>query len=161
MRPAKGSYGGFTLIEILVIVVVMGIIAGIAIPRMTRAPEATPESAVADELAAMRSAIGQYQSEHNGSCPSNASGETFVNQLTQFTDAAGQARPARDTGHVLGPYLKGIPTLPVGTNKGLSTVTTTGPAGTGNYGWYYDGTTVWANDPASDVDIRTTPYNTY
>ena len=36
-----------------------------------------------------------------------------------------------------------------------------GPAGTGTFGWYYDGTTIWANDPASDVDVATTPYNTY
>jgi prepilin-type N-terminal cleavage/methylation domain-containing protein len=161
MRPATKRCRAFTLIEILVILVVMGIIAGIAIPRLNRSPEPTPDSAVAAELSLMRSAIDQYQGEHNGTYPSAESPETFIHQLTQYTDAAGDAQTARNTSHVLGPYLKGIPTLPVGTNKGLNTVTVTGPAGTGAFGWYYDGTTVWANDPASDVDGRTTPYNSY
>jgi type II secretory pathway pseudopilin PulG len=151
----------FTLIEILVILVVVGIIAGIAIPRLNRAPEPTVDSAIADELAIMRAAIDQYQSEHNGSYPSATSAEVFVNQLTGFTDVAGDTQARRDRSHVLGPYLKGVPTLPVGTNKGLNTVTVTGPAGTGAFGWYYDGTTVWANNPPTDVDAKATAYNSY
>ena len=151
----------FTLIEIIVIIVVIGVIAGIAIPRMTRGAEDAPDSAVVRELATMRAAIDQYQNEHNGAYPSAASGEIFVRQLTQFTDTAGHVQAQKDNRHVLGPYLKGIPTLPVGMNKGLNTVTVAGPAGNGTFGWYYDGTTVWVNDPDGDVDVRTTPYNTY
>ena len=161
MRADRGSDKGFTLIEILVVVLVIGIVASIAIPRMTRATESTPDSAVADELAVIRSAIDQYHSEHNGVYPSNASGDTFVNQLTQYTDAAGEGQASRDDSHVLGPYLKGMPTLPVGANKGLSSVTTSGPAGSGTFGWYYDGTTIWVNDPPGDADVRGTPYNSY
>jgi len=81
--------------------------------------------------------------------------------MTQYTDSSGAAQAAKDATHIYGPYLKAIPNLPVGTNKGLSTMTITGPAGTGTFGWYYDGTTVWANDPTGDADVRTTPYNTY
>jgi prepilin-type N-terminal cleavage/methylation domain-containing protein len=161
MRPEKMIRRGFTLIEIIVVVVVIGIIAGIAIPRMSRVSDAAPDSAVAEELAAMRAAIDQYQNDHNGAPPSASSAETFVKQMTRYTDAAGDPQLKKDMSHVLGPYLKGIPTLPVGANRGLNTVTVTGPAGTGTFGWYYDGTTIWINDPSGDVDARATPYNSY
>ena len=29
------------------------------------------------------------------------------------------------------------------------------------FGWFYDGSTFWANDPSTDVDVRGTQYNAY
>jgi len=161
MSNARQQKKGFTLIELVVVVVIIAIIAAIAIPKMSRGSAGAADSAVAQDLATMRSAIELYQTEHNGTYPTNSSAATFVNQLTQFTDASGNAQATKDSSHIYGPYLKAVPSLPVGSNKGLNTVTVTGPAGTGNFAWYYDGTTIWANDPASDVDAKTTPYNTY
>jgi general secretion pathway protein G len=161
MSNTRVNKKGFTLIELVVVVVIIAIIAAIAIPKMSRGSAGAADSAVAQDLATMRSALELYQTEHNGTYPSNSSAATFVNQLTQYTDASGNAQATKDSTHFYGPYLKAIPTLPVGTNKGLNTITVTGPAGTGTFGWYYDGTTVWANNPASDVDVKTTPYNTY
>ena len=161
MRNARNARNGFTLIELVVVVVIIAIIAAIAIPKMSRGSAGAADSAVAQDLSTMRSAIELYQTEHGGTYPSVTSAATFVNQLTQYTDASGGAQATKDATHIYGPYLKAIPTLPVGTNKGLNTVTITGPAGTGTFGWYYDGTTVWANDPAADVDVKSAPYNTY
>ena len=76
-------------------------------------------------------------------------------------DVNGGTSATKDTTHIYGPYLKAVPSLPVGTNKGLSTVTITGAAGTGAFGWYYDGTSVYANDPATDVDVKNVAYNSY
>jgi prepilin-type N-terminal cleavage/methylation domain-containing protein len=161
MRNLKNGRNGFTLIELVVVVVIIAIIAAIAIPKMSRGSAGAADSAIAQDLATMRSALELYQTEHGGTYPSSTSAATFLNQLTQYTDAFGSAQATKDATHIYGPYLKAVPTLPVGTNKGLSTVTVTGPAGTGTFGWYYDGTTVWANDPTSDADVKTTPYNTY
>jgi prepilin-type N-terminal cleavage/methylation domain-containing protein len=161
MRAAKQNRGGFTLIELVVVVVIIAIIAAIAIPKMSRGSAGAADSAVAQDLSTMRAALELYQTEHGGTYPSNALATTFVNQLTEYTDDLGNAQLTKDTTHIYGPYLKIIPPLPVGTNKGLNTVTITGPAGTGTFGWYYDGTTVWANDPSTDVDVKTIPYNTY
>jgi len=156
-KPRKG----FTLIELVVVVVIIAIIAAIAIPKMSRGSAGAADSAVAQDLSTMRAAIELYQTEHGGTYPSNAAAATFISQLTTFTDANGGTSATKDATHIYGPYLKAVPPLPVGTNKGLSTVTITGPAGTGTFGWFYDGTTVWANDPVADVDVKTTPYNTY
>lgn len=157
----KSPRKGFTLIELVVVVVIIAIIAAIAIPRMSRGSAGAADSAVSEDLAIMRSAVELFQTEHNGTYPSATSTTTFVNQLTQYTDVSGNAQATKDTTHIYGPYLKLVPSLPVGTNKGLNTVTATGPAGTGAFAWYYDGTTVWVNDPATDVDVKGTPYNTY
>jgi prepilin-type N-terminal cleavage/methylation domain-containing protein len=157
----RSARKGFTLIELVVVVVIIAIIAAIAIPRMSRGSAGAADSAVSQDLATMRSAIELFQTEHNGTYPSASSAGLFVNQLTQYSDATGNAQATKDATHIYGPYLKTVPSLPVGTNKGLNTVTITGPAGTGAFGWYYDGTTVWANDPATDVDVKSTPYNTY
>ncbi len=161
MSNTRVNRKGFTLIELVVVVVIIAIIAAIAIPKMSRGSAGAADSAVAQDLSTMRSALELYQTEHGGTYPSNSSAATFVNQLTQYTDASGNAQATKDSTHIYGPYLKAVPTLPVGTNKGLNTITVTGPAGTGTFGWYFDGTTVWANDPASDVDAKSTPYNTY
>jgi prepilin-type N-terminal cleavage/methylation domain-containing protein len=163
MRASSRRRTGFTLIELVVLVVIIAIVAAIAIPKMSSGSgdAADSDSAVAHDLATMRAAIDLYQTEHRGRYPSGTSATKFLNQLMQHTDSKGNAQDARDSRHAYGPYLKSIPALPVGTNKGLSTVTVTGPAGTGAFGWYFDGTTVWANDPIGDADGRTTPYNTY
>jgi prepilin-type N-terminal cleavage/methylation domain-containing protein len=157
----KSPRKGFTLIELVVVVVIIAIIAAIAIPRMSRGSAGAADSAVSQDLAVMRSAVELFQTEHNGTYPNATSAATFVNQLTQYTDISGNAVATKDTTHIYGPYLKTVPSMPVGTNKGLNTVTITGPAGTGAFGWFYDGTTVWVNDPATDVDVKGTPYNTY
>ena len=161
MRNGTRNQSGFTLIELVVVVVIIAIIAAIAIPKMSRGSAGAADAALSQDLSTIRSALELYQTEHNGAYPSTTSATTFLNQLTQYTDANGNAQSAKDTTHIYGPYIKSFPSLPVGTNKGLNTVTITGPAGTGAFGWYYDGTTVWANDPTTDTDIKTTPYNTY
>lgn len=153
---------GFTLIELVVVVVIIAIIAAVAIPKMSRGSAGAGDAALSQNLATIRSALDMYQTEHGGAPPSNASADTFVKQLTQYTDASGNALATKDATHVYGPYLKSFPPLPVGTNKGLTAVTVT--AGSGSQtsaGWYFDGSTVWANDPATDTDVSGTAYNTY
>ena len=160
MRMAK-QRKAFTLIELVVVVVIIAIIAAIAIPKMSRGSAGAADAALSQDLSTLRAALELYQTEHGGTYPSSSSVTTFVNQLTQYTDANGNAQATKDTTHIYGPYIKTIPSLPVGTNKGLNTVTNVGPAGTGQFGWYYDGATVWANDPSTDQDIRQVSYNTY
>lgn len=160
-RRLPRKTAGFTLIELVVVVVIIAIIAAIAIPKMSRGSAGAGDSAVSQDLSTMRAALELYQTEHGGTYPSNSTVATFVNQMTEYTDASGNAQSNKDNTHIYGPYIKAFPTLPVGTNKGQNTVTVTGPVGTGQFGWYYDGTSIWVNDPSTDVDVTNTPYNTY
>jgi prepilin-type N-terminal cleavage/methylation domain-containing protein len=153
---------GFTLIELVVVVVIIAIIAAIAIPKMSRGSAGAADSATTQDLATLRSALELYQTEHGGIYPpTTETAAVLTNQLTEYSDNLGNAQATKDATHIYGPYLKAIPSLPVGTNKGLATFTLTGPVGTGTFGWFYDGSTFWANDPSTDVDVRGTQYNAY
>jgi general secretion pathway protein G len=160
MTTRKNNRKGFSLIELVVVVVIIAIIGAIAIPRMSRGAAGANDSAVIQDLTTMRSALDLYAQEHGGTYPSTTPA-TLLLQLTTYTDINGNTNATKDTVHIYGPYLKSVPNLPVGTNKGLNTITGTGPAGTGTFGWYYDGTSMWVNDPGTDTDVKGVAYNTY
>jgi prepilin-type N-terminal cleavage/methylation domain-containing protein len=154
---------GFSLIELVVVIVIIAIIGAIAIPKMSRGSVGAGDSSLIQDLSILRSAVDMYNTEHP-TAQLNASSTTTVltEALTEYSDSAGaNFSTSKSTTCIYGPYVKTFPILPVGTNKSQNGITVAGPAGTGAYGWYFDGTTFWANDPTSDVDASGTAYNTY
>ncbi len=147
----------FSLIELVIVVVIIGIIGAIAIPRMSRGASGAQDSAVTANLAVLRNAISLYEAEHPGTYPAIA---TFVAQMTTYTNDAGTAVATKDATHVYGPYLRTVPTLPVGANKGSSTVAAAQAA---SVGWVYDVTTgaIIAGTTSGEVDAAGMKYNTY
>jgi general secretion pathway protein G len=155
--------GGFSLIELVVVIVIIAIIGAIAIPKMSRGSAGAGDSSLTQDLSVMRSAVDMYNAEHP-TAPLNASSSAaFVTTaLTEYSDAGADTfSTTKTTTCILGPYIKTFPTMPVGTNKSLNTVTITGPAGTGSFAWYFDGNSFYANDPSTDLDASGTAYNTY
>jgi len=154
----KKRKSGFSLIELVIVVVIIAIIGAIAIPRMSRGAAGAADSALIGNLKVLRSAIDLYSNEHGGAFPS-ATPATFIAQLTTYTDDQGNAQAAKDTSHIYGPYLRTIPTLPVGTAKGASAIGAA--AGTG-VGWIYDATagTIKAAT-TTEADAKNIAYNTY
>jgi prepilin-type N-terminal cleavage/methylation domain-containing protein len=146
---------GFSLIELVIVVVIIGIIAAIAIPRMSRGTAAAGDSALGGNLSVLRSAIELFATEHGGTFPAGA---TIVNQLTQYTDDAGNAQAAKDATHVYGPYLRKIPPVTVGTLKSDNTKNsviipqaTDTPEASPTGGWIYNTATgaMHANVPTA------------
>lgn len=158
---------GFSLIELVIVVVIIGIIAAIAIPKMSKGSAGAGDSALRGNLAVIRSAIELYNSEHSA-LPSGTAANVTA-QLTTYTDVNGTAAAAKNvaTGITYGPYLRSIPSLPVGSKKGKSTIavtTSATAAGTGTEAWVYytDTGEVKANlaDTETPTD-STTPYNQF
>ena len=126
---------GFSLIELVIVVVIIGIIGAIAIPRLSRGAEGASDSALAGDLAVLRNAIDLYATEHGGDFPTVGD---FVAQLTTYTDANGNDSATKTGAYIYGPYIRKIPALKVGDEKGSTTVAAADAAGVG---WVYNATT--------------------
>jgi len=148
----------FSLIELVIVVVIIGIIAAIAIPRMSRGATGANDSTLVGNLAILRKAIDLYAAEHNGTYPTDET--TIANQLMQFTDASGANVATKDTTHIYGPYIRQIPILTVGAQRGSSAFTAT--AGTAACGWVYNKTanTIAANT-TTEKDASNNLYSGY
>ncbi len=109
---------GFTLVELVVVVLIMGIIAAVALPKMATSTNTAKTNSVKQSLAVVRDAIELFRAD-TGAYPTTAT-----------------ALPAD-----LKPYLKGpFPAAPMGANAGSAAVvagTTTPSVVTGGAGWAY------------------------
>jgi general secretion pathway protein G len=148
----------FSLIELVIVVVIIGIIGAIAIPRMSRGAAGAADSGLVADLAVMRSAIDLYKAEHGGALPAFA---TIEAQLTTYTNDAGTANATKSTTYYLGPYLREVPKLKVGSNKGLAGFVAT--QGGSAEGWVYTASTgaISANLPGTELDVRGVAYSAY
>lgn len=171
--PAPGS---FSLVELIIVIVILGIIAAIAVPRMSSAAAQTNETALVSNLKELRKAIEMYAAEHGGEYPGKnpdsmggaANTEAaLLNQLTRYTDTVGNASIARSAQFRFGPYLRSMPGVPVGPNKGSQTVAidtvNTPPLATGGAeGWVYNPSTgaIIANTDAANI-AGTRAYDEY
>jgi prepilin-type N-terminal cleavage/methylation domain-containing protein len=156
-RTRRRHSRAFTMLELVIVVVILGIIAAIAIPRLSRGSAGASDSALSGNLAVLRNAVDLFAAEHNGTYPKLA---TFEAQLTTYSDASGAAQAARDTTHIYGPYLRALPPLPVGADKGKTSLVS---AYTSGNGWVYDEATgkISANCPGTEADVGGKAYNAY
>src|ERR1051325_10424130 len=67
------SVKGFTLIELMIVVAIIGILAAIAIPKFADLVTKSKESAVKGSLGSVRSAVSIYYSDTEGVFPSTGS----------------------------------------------------------------------------------------
>jgi prepilin-type N-terminal cleavage/methylation domain-containing protein len=153
----RATRDGFSLLEVVIVVAIIAILAAIGIPRMSRGSRGANDSALSGNLAVLRNAIDLYAAEHGGSFPALA---TFEAQMTQYTDVSGTSSLAREAPYIYGPYIRAIPTLPVGTRKGQKGVA---DADAPTVGWIYDATkgTIKANGLLGDADEAGKAYDTY
>jgi general secretion pathway protein G len=153
---------GFTLVEILIVVVILGILAAIVIPQFTEASTESKESRLASDLQMVRAQIELYKIQHNDNLPTwnngVATGVTFETAMTTYTLQDGSAAPVQAPGDgVYGPYMQRTPInpfIPLAANADIVTVVDGAglvPAGADSSGWWFNATTgdFRANDQLS------------
>ena len=138
------SRSGFTLVEILIVVVILGILAAIVIPQFTDASTQAKESSLISDLQTLRSQIELYKIQHNDDLPGTVSGVSFSAAMTGYTTVAGAATTAGASG-AYGPYLQKIPTNQF---NDKNTIGIDGTAGDNSAGWEFNTTTgaIYADD---------------
>jgi general secretion pathway protein G len=149
---------GFTLVEILIVVVILGILAAIVIPQFTGASTEAKESSLVSDLQTIRSSIELFKIQHNDLLPgevmdgsgniTTASAASFVNAMCLKTDQYGDWTGSGAT-YRFGPYMQKIPVNPFSNASGTTVadyaedgamVTVTAAKLTGgdeNAGWHF------------------------
>jgi prepilin-type N-terminal cleavage/methylation domain-containing protein len=150
---------GFTLVELLIVVIILAILAAVVFPKFSSSTNDAKAAALQSNLTNLRSAIEFYYQEHGeypgekiatgATCGIGAavatgaanSPEALLAQLTRFTNADGLACTGKDATFKFGPYIKGdIPVNPEGTSNAVAVVSAgvLGLASSATGGWRYD-----------------------
>lgn len=156
---------GFSLVELVIVVVIIGVIAAIAVPRISRGSRGASEAALRGSLRGLRNAIDLYAAQHGGAWPAQDKGlQTFIDQLTKRTNAEGQVGTTAGE-HIYGPYLRGVPPVPVGPNVGATGVKFKEDGnvfeGEHDTGWVYNFKTAHIYANTNDLDESGVAYDTY
>jgi prepilin-type N-terminal cleavage/methylation domain-containing protein len=144
MKPARG----FTLVEILIVVVLLGILAGVVLPLIAGSAISARESALSHDLQMLRRYILMYKCQHlevppgypNGDRTQAPTEQAFIDQMTLSSNEFGVTAPVGTPGYERGPYLM---KPPVNSLNDKDTVQVLGdgedfPAGADDsHGWIY------------------------
>jgi prepilin-type N-terminal cleavage/methylation domain-containing protein len=109
---------GFTLIEMLIVIIILGILAMIIIPQISVTTDDAKVNTLRTNLNTMRGSLEIYYAQHNNkypadgtptSLPTGVSGPAaiFVAQMTRYSDADGNVQNSKDDTFKFGPYVKG------------------------------------------------------
>jgi general secretion pathway protein G len=144
---------GFTLVEILIVVIILGILAAIVIPQFTNASQDARKNSLTSQLQTVRSQLELYKLQHLDQLPTalaaGGTGSTAWAQMVEQTNAD-QSVTGTPT---FGPYLQQAPINPLNNSTAVGTVsgsTDFGAGGvantTGSVGFILNTTTgkIWA-----------------
>lgn len=151
---------GFTLVELLIVVTIIGILATIVIPQFSNASTQAKENALKDELRYLRTQIVVFKAQHRDVAPGTG-GASLADQLTKYTDETGQTSDVATATHKFGPYLSKMPKNPINNLDTIEVTAQTPLVADGGHGWKYNVTTQEVIADIEGNDSIGTPFAKY
>lgn len=105
VKPLKKKQGGFTLLEVMVVVVILGILASFVVPNLLGNKEKADQQKAVTDIVALENALDMYKLD-NGSYPTTDQG---LEALVSKPHSSPEPRNYRADG-----YIKRLPTDPWG-----------------------------------------------
>ncbi len=163
---------GFTLVEILIVVVLLGVLAAIVIPSIGRSSLSARETTLAMNLNLLRRFIPVYTSQHlevppgylNGVRTAAPTEEAFVYQATLSSNEQGQTANRGTAGYRWGPYISDVPANPFNRRDSILMLANGEPfpaTADNQYGWIYKAATGEIRPGNSGTDESGTAYYAY
>jgi general secretion pathway protein G len=148
MFKRKSAKLGFTLVEILIVVIILGILAAIVIPQFANASADARTTNLRTSLANVRNQIEVFKCQHNESAPALTGMWALLTAPSDTTEANSNAA----TGTHWGPYLQAAPVNPFNNQTGVTSADVDPEAG-----WYYQpnglGFTFYARNADGSINM--------
>ncbi len=159
----KATPTAFTLVEILIVVIILGILAAIVIPQFSSASQNARVSMLADNLRILRTQIMVFTGQHNAIAPGYPGGNQgqtpteadFVAHLTQATTQTFDVAAPGTSGYPYGPYMSRMPENPINGKTSVLIVPDGQPFPVNPsdaYGWVYQANTLLFKSDAAGTD---------
>jgi|SRR6188768_454478 len=122
LNKLNNRRGGFTLVEIMIVVAIIALLAAIAVPGFLRARKRSQASRIINDLRLIDSAVDQYAIETNKSTGASVNVADWTNYLKKGTNL--YVTGADIFGNTYGVQtVDTIPKVPTTTKNNLSDVT--------------------------------------
>ncbi|MEI7767507.1 MAG: prepilin-type N-terminal cleavage/methylation domain-containing protein [Phycisphaerae bacterium] len=136
---------GFTLIEILIVVIILGILAAIVIPQFMNASSEASVSSTQTTLSTVRAQIELFKLQHNDTYPglaASTNGTTAWAPMLIKTDAVTTSGTTAVATGTFGPYFTVPPTNALNQKAGIviADLDATAANATTTDGWVWDST---------------------